>query len=175
MGVKSLNLLHDFFASYWLLLIIITLTFKKVFLTIFFLLLKLILFLSCSRLFDVLLERPQDSGSTWAHCLNYAIKRLTTVGLMSSLWRFKAELHICLAHVCLSPPAAVVLPGEGIWQCGRVWQWALLFTRELLFHSEGVIVHNHWHHCRQEACHHLQILKVRAKEGRNTSVTSLIA
>lgn len=60
----------------------------------------------------------------------------------------------------LTQPLSECLPVEGVWQGGRVRQWALFLTWELLFYSKGVIINNHWHHSRQEAGHYLQILKV---------------
>ena len=63
------------------------------------------------------------------------------------------------------------LPVEGFRQSGGVWQRTLLLTWKLLFHGEGVIIDNHWHHGRQEAGHHLQILRAGAEEDKWVSTT----
>ena len=73
----------------------------------------------------------------------------------------------------IEPPASTcsVLPVEGVWQGGGVRRWALLLAGKLLFYNEGVIVNNYWHHGRQEAGHHLQILRAGAQEGKWTPTT----
>ena len=63
------------------------------------------------------------------------------------------------------------LPVEGFRQSCGVWQRTLLLTWKLLFHSEGVIINNHWHHGRQEAGHYLQILRAGAEEDKWMSTT----
>lgn len=63
------------------------------------------------------------------------------------------------------------VPVEGIWQGGGVCQRTLLLTGKLLFHREGVIINNHWHHGRQEAGHHLQILRAGTRAVQRTSTT----
>lgn len=73
------------------------------------------------------------------------------------LWYTVQKVILCSLCCC-----GTVLPVKGIWQSDWVWQWTLLLTGKLLFHSEHVIINNYWHHCRQKTGHNFQILQAHS-------------
>lgn len=58
----------------------------------------------------------------------------------------------------LGEKKCVLIPGKSVRQGAGVGRGALLFTGELLFDIECVIIHHDRHHGRQETCNNFQFL-----------------